>query len=122
VIKICSIPSFGGEVSWRAHVIRIYSTLKNPLKFEQKVLNKAKFVVSFASSSCFAGRVAREILEKYQEFTPVDVIPPWFFTWGMNNRPIGGCSSETWSHPIDMNNILHGSFVVSVVKSFICCM
>jgi hypothetical protein len=60
--KNLGMPSFGGEVSWRAHVIRIYSTLKNPLKFEQKVLHKAKFIVSFAHSSCFAGRVAREIL------------------------------------------------------------
>jgi hypothetical protein len=23
--------------------------------------------------------------------------------WGMNSRPAGGRSSETWSHPIDMN-------------------
>jgi hypothetical protein len=24
--------------------------------------------------------------------------------WGMNNRPVGGCSSETQPHPINMNN------------------
>jgi hypothetical protein len=23
--------------------------------------------------------------------------------WGTNNRPIGGCNSETWSHPVNMN-------------------
>jgi hypothetical protein len=29
---------------------------------------------------------------------------PWsYINWGMNNRPDGGCISETWSHPIDMN-------------------
>jgi hypothetical protein len=22
----------------------------------------------------------------------------------MKSRPVGGCSSEIWSHPIDMNN------------------
>jgi hypothetical protein len=40
---------------------------------------------------------------------PVDIIPPLFslliscyITWGMNNRPVGGRSSETTSHPIDM--------------------
>jgi hypothetical protein len=32
----------------------------------------------------------------------------WFsyITWEMNNRTVGGCSSETQSHPIDMNNNL----------------
>jgi hypothetical protein len=24
--------------------------------------------------------------------------------WGMNNRPVGGRSSETWCHHIDMSN------------------
>jgi hypothetical protein len=24
----------------------------------------------------------------------------------MNNRPVGGCSSETLSHPINVNNIV----------------
>jgi hypothetical protein len=23
-------------------------------------------------------------------------------TWWMNNRPVGGLSSETWSYPVDM--------------------
>jgi hypothetical protein len=36
--------------------------------------------------------------------------PPWFFTLtftrGMNNRPVGGCGSET-SQPIDMINGLN---------------
>jgi hypothetical protein len=27
-----------------------------------------------------------------------------YIIWGMKNRPIGGYSLETWSHPIDMNN------------------
>jgi hypothetical protein len=39
-----------------------------------------------------------------EEFSPVDITPPRFsyITWGMNNRLVGGCSSETYSHYIDM--------------------
>jgi hypothetical protein len=40
---------------------------------------------------------------------PISIISPRFsiliyITRGMNNRPVGGRSSETSSHPIDMNN------------------
>jgi hypothetical protein len=31
--------------------------------------------------------------------------------WGMNNRPIGGRSSETWCHPIDINNIPESTYL-----------
>jgi hypothetical protein len=31
--------------------------------------------------------------------------PYSYIIWGMNNRPTGGCSSETPSHPIDNNNL-----------------
>jgi hypothetical protein len=42
-----------------------------------------------------------------QEFSPVDIIPPWFsmliyITWRMNNRHVCGRSSETYSHPFDI--------------------
>jgi hypothetical protein len=30
--------------------------------------------------------------------------PGSFITWGTKNRPVGGRSSETSYHPIDMNN------------------
>jgi hypothetical protein len=33
--------------------------------------------------------------------------------WGMNNRPVGGRSSETQSHPIDMNISLEESILRS---------
>jgi hypothetical protein len=29
--------------------------------------------------------------------------PHLHITWGMNNRPVSGRSSEAWFHPIDMN-------------------
>jgi hypothetical protein len=41
----------------------------------------------------------------HNEFYPVDIILPWsMLTYhrGMNNRPVGGRSSETLSHPINM--------------------
>jgi hypothetical protein len=45
-----------------------------------------------------AGRIARELWLTNQEFSPVNIIPPWFsmfiYHLGMNIRPIGGCSSE----------------------------
>jgi hypothetical protein len=50
--------------------------------------------------------IAREIWWTNQEFFPVDIMPPWIsmliYHMGMNNRLVGGRSSETWSHPIDM--------------------
>jgi hypothetical protein len=37
----------------------------------------------------------------------VNIIPSWlppsYFTWGMNNRPVFGRSSETWCRPVHMN-------------------
>jgi hypothetical protein len=48
----------------------------------------------------FAGRIARELWWMNQEFSPVDIISPWFamliyITSQMNNMPVGGHSSET---------------------------
>jgi hypothetical protein len=43
-------------------------------------------------------------------FPHVNIIPLWHSIFichlGLNNRPIGGCSSETNSHPININNKL----------------
>jgi hypothetical protein len=51
-IKIRSTPSFGGEVSSLPHVVRLYGMLNNPSKHKE-INRKAKFIISFASSSCF---------------------------------------------------------------------
>jgi hypothetical protein len=32
------------------------------------------------------------------------ITPHSYIIWGINNRPAGGHSSRTYSHPIDMNN------------------
>jgi hypothetical protein len=57
-----------------------------------------------------AGRIARELLWTNQEFFLINIIPAWFsmflYHLGMSNRPVGGRSSETWSHPIDMIEVL----------------
>jgi hypothetical protein len=42
-------------------------------------------------------------------FSPVIIIPPWlsmliYHQGNKHNRPAGDRGSETWSHPIDMNN------------------
>jgi hypothetical protein len=44
------------------------------------------------------GRIARELWWMNGEFSLVNIIPPLFsmfiYHWGMNNRPVVGCSSE----------------------------
>jgi hypothetical protein len=41
-----------------------------------------------------AGRIAREFWWMNQEFSPVDIIPPWFSIL-IYHLGDGGCSSET---------------------------
>jgi hypothetical protein len=68
---------------------------------------------AFVLDDC-AGGFAREFWWTNQEFSPADIIPPWFsmhiYHLGMNNRPAGGHSSETQSHPINMNNEIELSY------------
>jgi hypothetical protein len=73
------------------------------------VIGKAGFVpwsvhVGFMVDTVALGQVYLRVLR----FSPVNIIPPSLsvlvYRLGMNNRPIGGRSSETSSHPIDMNN------------------
>jgi hypothetical protein len=52
------------------------------------------------------GRIAREVWWMNEEFLPSISFhygfPYSYITWGMNNKPIGGPSSETYSHHIDI--------------------
>jgi hypothetical protein len=54
----------------------------------------------------YSGRISRDLWWKNQEINPVDITVLWFsiltYQMGMNNRPVGGLTAETWSHPIDM--------------------
>jgi hypothetical protein len=43
-----------------------------------------------------AGSIAKELWWTNKEFSSaIIIIPPWLSLCGMNNRPVGGCSSET---------------------------
>jgi hypothetical protein len=58
-----------------------------------------------------AAWTAREFWWTNPEFSSVDIIPSCFslfiYHLGVNNRPVGGRSSETYSHPIDMIIIIY---------------
>jgi hypothetical protein len=58
--------------------------------------------VEFVVDKVALGQVSFRVLW----FFLVSIIPTWLFIliyhWGMNNRPAGGHSSETYSKPIDM--------------------
>jgi hypothetical protein len=65
-IKISSTSSFGGEVKPSAPSRKILRNVKKPFEVEAKTLHNAKFIIYFASSSCFAnrcstGRTAKEL-------------------------------------------------------------
>jgi hypothetical protein len=77
-----------------------------------KNTSQGQIFIPFARSSWFlpddsACRFTRELWWTNQEFSFVDIIiPPWFsmllYHVVMNNRPVGGRSSEMQSYPIDM--------------------
>jgi hypothetical protein len=66
------------------------------------------FRVSHQFRICGVQSDTGRALSKRCSISPVSIIPPWalilIYHPGMSNRPVGGRSSETWSHPIDMNN------------------
>jgi hypothetical protein len=49
-VKICSTPSFGGDVKPSAPCRKILQHVKNPLEVWTGILRKVKFIISFASS------------------------------------------------------------------------
>jgi hypothetical protein len=87
-----------------------FTACKQSFRSTNTDISKSKFIISFSKFLliCYqmtTGRIAKELWWANQEFSPVDIIPPLFpcpyVTFGMNSRPVGGCSSET-SHPIDI--------------------
>jgi hypothetical protein len=60
--------------------------------------------VGFVVDKVALGQVFLRVLR----LSRVNIIPPWLsiliYHLRINNRPVGGCSSETLFHPIDMNN------------------
>jgi hypothetical protein len=59
-----------------------------------KILHNTKFIIPFELSSGLLGE-----LWWMNQVSSVDIIPPWFsmliYHLGINNRPVGGRSSET---------------------------
>jgi hypothetical protein len=94
------------------------------------MLRKAKF--SFISLNApalipdaSAFRIARQLWSTSQEFSSVDSVIPLrsamlISTWGMNNRPVCGHSSERQSHPIDKNIIIIIPYDGSSIYEFVC--
>jgi hypothetical protein len=58
--------------------------------------------VGFVVDKVVLGLVFLRVLR----FSPVNIITPQLsiLILGTNKRPVGGCSSETLSRPIDMND------------------
>jgi hypothetical protein len=99
-----STPSFGGLVKPEAPCYKILWHVKITCKYEKKYFARSNS--SFPSPvppACYQVTVGRITIEKWwmnREFSSVDIIQTWFFmliyiTWGIDNRPIGGRSSET---------------------------
>jgi hypothetical protein len=69
---------------------------KDTFKVNISFLRQVSSALLPDDSAC---KIVRDIWWTNQDFSPVDNIPPWFsmimYHLGMNNRPVGGCSSET---------------------------
>jgi hypothetical protein len=103
-LNICSMLSFRVEVKPSPPWCKILWHVNEPSEIWTKTLCKNKFIISFASSSYDFWYFQRALVD--EAGFPVNIIPLWFSIlishWGMNNRPFGGHSSETQSHPITM--------------------
>jgi hypothetical protein len=77
---------------------------------EQKY-RQGQILIYFACSSCLLS----DDCWKIHEFSSVIIIPPWLsITWGMNNRPVGGRSSET----VPQQRHHHNVIVVIIILLF----
>jgi hypothetical protein len=94
--------------------------LKIPSKYEQRYFLRLNSSI-FASSSCFAsdGRIARELWWTNQ-FSPVDIIPSWFF---MLMYHLGDEQEASWwsqfrdvFKPFDMIVINHSTSTFGVIS------
>jgi hypothetical protein len=71
---------------------------RRPLTAEARV----RALVSL-HGSCVGKIGLAQIFLRVLQFSPVSIIPPLlhghtYIIWGVNNRPVSGRSSETWSH------------------------
>jgi hypothetical protein len=67
--------------------------------FESQIYNFLCHVPPILLLYDSAGRISRELWLKNQEFSTVDIIPPWFsmllYHLEMNTKHVGDSSSET---------------------------
>jgi hypothetical protein len=101
-IKIRSVTSFRGEVKPLASCLDILRHVKNPFRSMNKDTSLGQInhflrpVTSALLLDHSAGKVARELWWSEQEFSlPISFHACSYITWGMNNRPVGGRSSQT---------------------------
>jgi hypothetical protein len=100
-VKICSTLSFGWEVKLEVPCLQILWYIKRSLEVFQVLIGKFSILRPFflLAPDVSANRTARAVVDES------GVIPSWHhhhhgspyshITQEMNNRPIGGCSSET---------------------------
>jgi hypothetical protein len=110
-IKIRSTLSFGWEIKSEAPCRKILQHVKIICKRGIKWL-QGKILTPFVHSSyllpddcflvCQRALVDESGVFLCQHHHLTMVLPCSYIIWGMSNRPVGGCSSKTWSHPIDM--------------------
>jgi hypothetical protein len=94
---------------------------------------QATFIISFASTSCFPTRwplagLTESFGGRIWGF-PLSISVHrgstcMYIIWGTNNIPVGGCNSETQSHPIDITitmgmNIRKGDVLVANLGALI---
>jgi hypothetical protein len=103
-IKISRTPFFGGDVRPEAPCRKILWHVENHFEYEQRyfeehIHNFHRDVPPDLLLDYSAGRIARELCWTNQEFSTVDIIPPWFsmliYHVGLSNRPVGYRSSVT---------------------------
>jgi hypothetical protein len=102
-IKICSTPSFTGEVKPEAPCCKILGRVKYR-KYKQKhFIRPNSLFPSPIPPACYqmtAGRIARALVGESRVFF-VDTIPLWL-SMVIHHLGDGGCSSETQSHLINV--------------------
>jgi hypothetical protein len=75
---------------------------RGPLTAEAQI--RARISVGFVVGKVTLGQVFSKFFGFTLSVSFHRRFPYPYIIWGMNNRPVSGRSSETQSHPIDLNN------------------
>jgi hypothetical protein len=106
-IKFRITHSFAWEVKPEVPCCKILRHVKDPLRYYRYWYAKFSLLRPFLlfAPDVSVGGTSRELWWTSQELSPAGIIITMVslcshITLGINNRPVGGCSSETKSHPI----------------------